>query len=468
MEMLRYPLLPTQTDDYPTETSKTQLETEDCIISLLLPFADHRFTPQSLSEISLDRQAHSNYLIRSLISLPGRLTVLDASRPWLMYWILNSFSLLNLGLNPSDRQRALDTLLSFQHPQGGFAGTPGQLPHLAPTYSAISTIASLLGEADPETVTATWARVDVRAMYHWILNLKQPNGSFVMQENGEVDVRATYCALVVASLLNFLTPDLARGLPEFIAGCQTYEGGLASASQAHRSTLLPLGEAHGGYTSCGLLAHFLLESLSESIKTVPLDYEACLRWLTSMQALPIEGGGFRGRTNKLVDGCYSWWCAGLFPVLVTLIGTPSHEALYDRQALQEYILLISQAQGDNIPGGLRDKPSTQPDHYHTHYILAGLSAAQHSQHFSSEQEQLGAARFDLRQAVPSLIGTQESPEQAIRRARRIYSRALAWELLPDDSLILGQPANALIPVHPVFNIRPRYVQSTMDHFYLKA
>lgn len=26
-------------------------------------------------------------------------------------------------------------------------------------------------------------------------------------------------------------------------------------------------------------------------------------------------GGFNGRTNKLVDGCYSFWQGGLFPLL---------------------------------------------------------------------------------------------------------------------------------------------------------
>ena len=29
-------------------------------------------------------------------------------------------------------------------------------------------------------------------------------------------------------------------------------------------------------------------------------------------------GGFRGRTNKLVDGCYSFWQGGLFPLLHSL------------------------------------------------------------------------------------------------------------------------------------------------------
>ena len=30
-------------------------------------------------------------------------------------------------------------------------------------------------------------------------------------------------------------------------------------------------------------------------------------------------GGFMGRTNKLVDGCYSFWQAGAFPLLAALL-----------------------------------------------------------------------------------------------------------------------------------------------------
>jgi protein farnesyltransferase subunit beta len=67
-----------------------------------------------------------------------------------------------------------------------------------------------------------------------------------------------------------------------------------------------------------------------------LDLRGLMRWATSVQAMPIEGGGFRGRTNKLVDGCYSWWCGGLFAVLGGLIAEEEGEEratrdVYDRR-----------------------------------------------------------------------------------------------------------------------------------------
>lgn len=51
-----------------------------------------------------------------------------------------------------------------------------------------------------------------------------------------------------------------------------------------------------------------------------INVRSLFRWATSMQGLECEGGGFKGRTNKLVDGCYSWWVGGLFPILDDIIG----------------------------------------------------------------------------------------------------------------------------------------------------
>lgn len=66
-------------------------------------------------------------------------------------------------------------------------------------------------------------------------------------------------------------------------------------------------------------------------------------------------GGFQGRTNKLVDGCYSFWVGATIPITQALIaqdGKQLKQCLFDRAALQEYILLCCQKPN----GGLLDKP----------------------------------------------------------------------------------------------------------------
>ena len=59
----------------------------------------------------------------------------------------------------------------------------------------------------------------------------------------------------------------------------------------------------------------------------------------------------QGRTNKLVDGCYSFWQGGIFPLLhkmLTESPDPNVVAslpqywLFDQGALQEYILICCQ------------------------------------------------------------------------------------------------------------------------------
>jgi protein farnesyltransferase subunit beta len=49
-----------------------------------------------------------------------------------------------------------------------------------------------------------------------------------------------------------------------------------------------------------------------------IDVDAALRWSVLQQGEAIEAGGFRGRSNKLVDGCYSWWVGGGVPVMEAL------------------------------------------------------------------------------------------------------------------------------------------------------
>ena len=82
-----------------------------------------------------------------------------------------------------------------------------------------------------------------------------------------------------------------------------------------------------------------------------------LSWLSARQYAPE--GGFAGRTNKLVDGCYSHWVGGCWPLVQSALdgmqpaGAPNKESgnLYSREGLTRYILSCCQAKQ-----GLRDKP----------------------------------------------------------------------------------------------------------------
>jgi protein farnesyltransferase subunit beta len=115
-----------------------------------------------------------------------------------------------------------------------------------------------------------------------------------------------------------------------------------------------------------------------------LDVPRLIAWLSSRQYAPE--GGFSGRTNKLVDGCYSHWVGACFPLIEACLNSnisggssggnaaadgpataaatattktnhklpPAEDSLFSREGLIRYILCCCQDQTKR--GGLRDKP----------------------------------------------------------------------------------------------------------------
>ncbi|KAI8452006.1 terpenoid cyclases/protein prenyltransferase alpha-alpha toroid [Phakopsora pachyrhizi] len=424
------------------------------------------------------------------------MVVLDLSRSWLSYWIIGSLSFLGVDLSLDERKRAIDTIISFQNSSGGFGGGPGYLSHLAGTYACISTLAILTSGLTDDLIHQTWSRVDRRGMYDWMLSLKRSDGSFQVQLNGEIDHRASYAVIAIGTFLNILTPELIDSLPEFINSTQDYEGGLASKPTFDRSEShhpgIPLGESHGAYASCGLATYFMINDLpSTSSSAFDLDLQACLRWAAGLQTLPIDGGGFKGRTNKLVDGCYSWWSGALFPVLDALISSENSKNLtkgeklpdlFNRRALQEYILLISQVhESPNVieQGGMRDKPGMDPDVYHSFYVLSGLSLSQHRHLFDqdsilktfkpindSQKASLSPeAKNSFNTHRELFFGKNESKEDGLERMKRLYCKTLGWKVSEEEKLVIGLPENELKPTHPIFPLRHSILKDTLDYFY---
>ncbi|XP_050510298.1 protein farnesyltransferase subunit beta isoform X2 [Diabrotica virgifera virgifera] len=314
--------------------------------------------------------------------------VLDASRPWLCYWILHPLSLINIQLDARRKKVIAKFLAKCQSPNGGFGGGPGQIPHLATTYAAVNALV-ILGTEEALNV------INRKKLQEFLWRVRQVDGSFQMHENGEVDIRGAYCALSIASLTGIMTPELFRNTAEWIVSCQTYEGGFSGC---------PGMEAHGGYAFCGLAALVILN------KGHLVDERALLRWLVQKQ-MKVEGG-FQGRTNKLVDACYSFWQGGAFPLIYSLLydaeNPPKHH-LFDNGCLQEYLLACCQ----NPNGGLIDKPGKNRDLYHTCYAISGLSIAQH---------------------------------------------------FMDTTPILGPKRNEVLCTHPLYNIRPDFVRKALLYF----
>jgi prenyltransferase beta subunit len=63
-------------------------------------------------------------------------------------------------------------------------------------------------------------------------------------------------------------------------------------------------------------------------------------------------GGFHGRPNKLVDGCYSFWVGGVFPLLHKHLDTGA--TLYRTEYLQDYVLRCCQVGWTDVPSTRRE------------------------------------------------------------------------------------------------------------------
>lgn len=78
--------------------------------------------------------------------------------------------------------RMVKLLSLCQADSGGYAGGPGQLPHLAPTYAAVMTLCIIGSE---EAFTS----INRHSLSLFLTRMHQPDGSFIMHEGGEVDIR---------------------------------------------------------------------------------------------------------------------------------------------------------------------------------------------------------------------------------------------------------------------------------------
>ncbi|XP_071706330.1 protein farnesyltransferase subunit beta [Rutidosis leptorrhynchoides] len=379
----------------PTVSQEEQWALSSQVHSIYQNF--YNIPPKSQSVmLELLRSNHIEYLINGLRRLPSSFSVLDANRPWLCYWILHSIALLGDSVDVALERSAIDFLSRCQDQDGGYGGGPGQMPHLATTYAAVNSLITLGG-------CRSLASINRGKIHSFLRRMKHNSGGFSMHDGGEVDVRACYTAISVASVLNILDEELVEGVGDYILSCQTYEGGIAGE---------PGSEAHGGYTFCGLATMILIDEVNR------LDLAILTDWLLFRQGWE---GGFQGRTNKLVDGCYSLWQGGAAVLIQRLHAATSEghdecstsselsnsdddddddddegqnsdddqvnsssipfdhiqrhtevEPFFNSRSLQQYILLCSQ-----MEGGFRDKPGKSKDYYHTCYCLSGLAAAQY-------------------------------------------------------------------------------------------
>lgn len=84
---------------------------------------------------------------------------------------------------------------------------------------------------------------------------------------------------------------------------QSHEGGYGQT---------PYGEALGGTTYCALAALHLVPRAHQPAPLLgPAHRRRTVHWLVQNQG---ADGGFAGRTNKISDACYCFWCGAALAV----------------------------------------------------------------------------------------------------------------------------------------------------------
>ncbi|KAI0298124.1 terpenoid cyclases/Protein prenyltransferase [Multifurca ochricompacta] len=326
---------------------------------------DHPSSPLPL----LNSSGHVAHCGRCLDGLPSSLVEMDASRMAIAFYCLGTLDVTNYAerkISSTDRESWKEWIWDqYVGERGGFrpgpfmgSGDSAELlseteatttstapPHLIMTYCALLALATLRDD---------YAKLDRAALARMVGACQDADGGFAtMPGGGDADLRMTYCAFVVCALLDdWSCIDLAHAL-KYIQRCRTYEGGYGQT---------PQGESLGGPTYCALAALHLVppdHPYAPAARLQPAERHATVRWLVYMQAEAT--GGFSGRTNKLADACYGFWCGAALAIL-------GAGDFLDARALGRYL-----AQCQYKFGGISKAPGEHPDPYHTYLSIAAAA-----------------------------------------------------------------------------------------------
>lgn len=208
-----------------------------------------------------------------------------------------------------------------------------------------------------------YGEIDQQEVYNLLFKFKRQDGSFSLSPVpfSEVDLRSTFCAIYLGWMFDVLTPELTKGVLDYVVRCQNYDGGFSPSPEC---------ESHGGYTFCAVGILHIFSNLNPRLNPDAetdvynrIDVNKLIRFLANRQD-PFSGG-YNGRTNKLVDTCYSFWVGSPSKTLVNDLKIP---VFWNDEAMRNFLLACTQSKD----GGFCDRPPSSPDRFHTMFGFAGL------------------------------------------------------------------------------------------------
>ncbi|KAN0087652.1 Terpenoid cyclases/protein prenyltransferase alpha-alpha toroid [Tylopilus felleus] len=304
--------------------------------------------------------AHATHCKRCMLGLPSSQADIDPSKLALAFYCLGSLDLTGQFANASTNTQEKEGLRKWiweQQTQGpcGTGFRPGNYmstnaehtdysensenyPHVILTYTALLSLAILRDDFE---------QLDRPGIIKFLRACQNEDGSFFSEPyGGDADVRTTFCAFAISSMLNDWSGVRIEPALRFIAACRSYEGGYGQ---------VPFAEASGGPTYCALASIFLA---GKGTCLTDCERKQTIRWLTQNQ---VSSGGYCGRTNKEADACYCFWCGASLSIL-------GAREFVCESSLSKFI-----ASCQFKFGGISKAPKEHPDPYHTYLSLAAVA-----------------------------------------------------------------------------------------------
>ncbi|EHK18164.1 uncharacterized protein TRIVIDRAFT_45023 [Trichoderma virens Gv29-8] len=355
-------------------------------------------------EPKLDKARHVKYWQRCHNTfLPTPYTSNDSTRLIFAFFIISALDLLSVPLTAQERAAARAWVLSLQHPDGGFCGSPTHAiegdnaskgsANIAATFFALILL-GLVAESEEEQRSA-FAGVDRKALLLWLRKLQRSDGSFGQvlwdgEPMGGRDMRHSYLASSIRFMLrgpvqegdeNWVEDIDTERMIEYIKSVQTYDGGIAESS-TEESHSLALLDRHSEAFTPGETKRALDRGIADrpsllrflAARQFPYlaakeqkEDETVVNYLEAkLGELDLDGGfpytGFNGRWNKKADTCYTWWACGTLRLL-------DCDSFYNPEPSCNYLLGITQ----HRIGGFGKSVGDPPDIYHSYLGLTTVA-----------------------------------------------------------------------------------------------
>ncbi|EGR51144.1 uncharacterized protein TRIREDRAFT_57010 [Trichoderma reesei QM6a] len=393
-------------------------------------------SPDAQEAPQLDKARHIKYWQRCHKTfLPTPYTSNDSTRLTFAFFIISALDILSVPFTAQERAAVRSWVLSLQHPDGGFCGSPthsitGELAskgsaNIAATFFALILL-GLAADTEEEQRSA-FAGVNRRGLLRWLKKLQRRDGSFGQvlwdgEPMGGRDMRHSYLASAIRWMLrgdvkegdeDWVEDIDTEGMIKYIRGVQTYDGGIAESSteESHceHSDSLATGETRRALDRgvadrerlLRFLAHRQFKYLSkqEEAEDSTVNYLEAKLGDLSLEGIPYTG--FNGRWNKKADTCYTWWACGTLKML-------DCEEFYDPQPSCNYLLDITQ----HSIGGFGKSVGDPPDIYHSYLGLTTVALLG-----GAELKEIDAGLCCSKEGVAKLEAARDGLLQSLKRQR---------------------------------------------------